>query len=447
VGSSIGDSLDEVIQFLSDLFTGGFQLWDNFVEFVKRVGAGTLLLMGFDEGSLLVGGIIRRGSSLSDEALRALDSVGDNLAKAGIKLSDEAADGLALAAKSLGGDELRRFMNALGNTCSVGRIRHGGKLARLSKASVPSVCDPQLVKKVLTSYKRFDDATLTASGKLAEKLGAENWATWMLTFANNPDDLIETKRLFVKFGNLANISPEALNTAMDQGPDAVKALSYWRDAFLNNKMIGEELAERAGKDAIALGKLDELTRLTPSQLANLDQDPGKSLIREISSLSVQNEGSFFVLGRYIDELGLEGGYAKKARELGAKYYYPHESVWNILGKLSPSQQQVVWDAIDAQAIRAGAENGSILKYTLKDALLPSDVDALTKLMELVPSHKLSQAERDALRNTIDNELLGIYGKTDPIELPDRMKELKVLILEKDYKITLSSSDLYVFSPK
>ncbi|MCI0551872.1 MAG: hypothetical protein L0287_13030, partial [Anaerolineae bacterium] len=34
VGSSIGDSLDEVIQFLSDLFTGGFQLWDNFVEFV-----------------------------------------------------------------------------------------------------------------------------------------------------------------------------------------------------------------------------------------------------------------------------------------------------------------------------------------------------------------------------------------------------------------------------
>lgn len=170
IGDSIGHNLEEAIQFLESLFTGGFKLWDNFVAFVKRVGAETLLIMGFDKGSLLVGRILSLGIDLSDDALLALKQVADDLTAAGVDLSDEAAEGLGRAAKSLGGTEVQRLISSLGN--------------------------PELVKKVLTSYKRFDDATLVATGKLAQKVNSDDFVALLTKYASNPDDLTHVKSVF-----------------------------------------------------------------------------------------------------------------------------------------------------------------------------------------------------------------------------------------------------------
>jgi hypothetical protein len=112
VGGSLGSARDEVIAFLRELFEGGLRFWDNFVAFVRRAGTGLLLELGFDEGSLLVGGILRRGGSFTDNALRAVDNIGDDVAEAGIRLSDEAADGVGDAVNALGEGKTRQVFSA-----------------------------------------------------------------------------------------------------------------------------------------------------------------------------------------------------------------------------------------------------------------------------------------------------------------------------------------------
>jgi len=141
-------SLNDAIQVLDNILRDGFNLWSYFVAFVERVGAARLLSWGFDEGSLLVGRILNLGVDLSDEALMALKSVADDLAAAGVNLSDDAAEGLGKLAKTMDGGEFHRFMNTLGNTCGVGRIRHAAKLAR---PAASGVCDPEMFKKMVHS--------------------------------------------------------------------------------------------------------------------------------------------------------------------------------------------------------------------------------------------------------------------------------------------------------
>jgi len=127
IGSSIGSSVDEVVQFLQNLFTGGLKLWDNFVAFVRRGGVDLLLKLGFDEGSLLVGRILNLGLNLSDEALAATKKIGSELAEAGIDLTDDAAKGLGDAVDVLGESKARKLLT----TCLVGAIHSRSKLARI----------------------------------------------------------------------------------------------------------------------------------------------------------------------------------------------------------------------------------------------------------------------------------------------------------------------------
>ncbi|MCI0614362.1 hypothetical protein L0244_15355, partial [bacterium] len=331
VGSSIGDSLDEVIQFLSDLFTGGFQLWDNFVEFVKRVGAGTLLLMGFDEGSLLVGGIIRRGSSLSDEALRALDSVGDNLAKAGIKLSDEAADGLALAAKSLNSQELQIFTDTL---------RKNG---------------PEHLETTLTAFKNFGTLTRAGAENIAQKLGGKNFAELMSKFASNPGDADQVFRIL---GN-TNISKDALVIAMSQSPEAVHAFSFWKTDFLNSD-LAIELAKRSGKDATVLARISELKNLT-----SLRSPEALAKISEIAANSIHGNGSRFVIGVWDETLEYSGGYVDYARRHGGLYYNSHQNVYNDLLSKFPKEEvdEYLWK-VNQNVLSEPIANGVPFVYSM-----------------------------------------------------------------------------------
>jgi hypothetical protein len=112
--SHMGGSLDEVIDFVRKLLTGDFKLWDNFIAFVRRVGADTLVKMGFDEGSMIVGGIIRRGGDLADDALRTVDNVADDLVHIGADFSDEAFDGLGEIADDVEEDSVRGLIEGVG---------------------------------------------------------------------------------------------------------------------------------------------------------------------------------------------------------------------------------------------------------------------------------------------------------------------------------------------
>jgi hypothetical protein len=402
-------SLNDAIQVLQDILSGGLRLWDDFITLVKRVGTTRLISWGVNDSTFLVGHILRLlGTSvtLSDEALTALKSVSDDLVAIGVDLSDDAAQGLGLAAKGLGSNELRAFANTL-------------------KAN-----GPEHLETILKAYKNFDTVTREGAEKLAQKLGGEKFAQLMSKFATNSFD---SDQVFRILGN-TNVSKEALTIAIKQSPDSVKALSYWDTPLLENSTIAKELAERAGKDVLALEAVNEL-------LAQGGNNP--TLINHISDLSLQNNGNFTMLGIWD---GLENGYAKAARDLTAIYWYPHPDIYNRLGLLGDAQREATWWALDSAAIRGGAGNAMAFKYTLLDGI-PQDTEALDLLYELVPSRRLSQTERESLISFIDAELANIYASSANGVVPDRMKELRILILEFDYKINIDSSNMYKFSPK
>lgn len=122
--SSLGSSLDEVIQFVRMLLTGTTHLWDDFAAFARRVGSEMLVELGFDEGSWLAGKVIRMGGdNLSDDVVRSLTSIGNDLADAGVDLSsltDEAAEGLGDLGRRLDGEDLELFVDGVRQVCPIG---------------------------------------------------------------------------------------------------------------------------------------------------------------------------------------------------------------------------------------------------------------------------------------------------------------------------------------
>jgi hypothetical protein len=179
-------SLNDAIQILQDILTGGLKLWDNFAAFVKRVGAGTLLLMGFDEGSLLVGGIIRRGLDLSDEALRVVDNIGDDLATVGIKLNDDAENGVGILAKNIDPEEALSFSDELLSLCgAVGYSRSAAKLARPTSASASSDC----VNRVIKIIGEMDDVAQQGLNKICSNISGQNAAELVARHTDDPEGL------------------------------------------------------------------------------------------------------------------------------------------------------------------------------------------------------------------------------------------------------------------
>ena len=194
--SNLGGSLDEVIDFVRKLLTGDFKLWDNFIAFSRRVGADTLVKMGFDEGGELVGRILRQGTDLSDEALRAVDDVGDALASAGVRLGDDAADGLGFIAKNLDETGTRRFMDAIGGACKV----TGFIVSKVAIVIPPLVCDPDAVENILTFISKDLDATAqNGFRKLADSMDPSRFGAFAAKYADAPEVLNHTFRLVSDF--------------------------------------------------------------------------------------------------------------------------------------------------------------------------------------------------------------------------------------------------------
>jgi hypothetical protein len=164
---------------------------------------------------------------------------------------------------------------------------------------------------------------------------------------------------------LNNLDPDVLDYAMEQGPDALSALSRWKPAELEE--FGIELALRSKKDAQVLEDISKLISLGPL-------DPKKptseqmELIRSIAENSMQySENGQVVLGKWID---YGNGFTQVARETGSVHYSPHPDMWEMFDAFgNTNREEAAW-LVNQQVIQKGVEKGLPFEYTLEG--LPYD---------------------------------------------------------------------------
>ncbi|MFP3853199.1 MAG: hypothetical protein ACLFWD_02775 [Anaerolineales bacterium] len=109
---NVGSSLPETRAAFEAVFLGLDGLFADFSAFVRRVDTAGLR-QGVSEGSVLAGRLDRLGIALSDPAFDAVRRVGDDLAAAGVRLSDEAAEGLGRLARVVDESQLRGMTSQL----------------------------------------------------------------------------------------------------------------------------------------------------------------------------------------------------------------------------------------------------------------------------------------------------------------------------------------------
>lgn len=276
--------------------------------------------MGFDDGSRLVGGIIRRGLSLSDEALRVVDTIGDDLAEAGIKLSDEAEDGVGILAKNVDPEEALSFSDELMSLCgTMGSGKSSAKMARLALASNTSEC----VNQVQEIIGKLDQVAQKGLKKLCKSLGSEA-AELAWRHADNPERLKGMFRIlgessydFRRFEHVDGLERLVFNS----GEISVDILKY-----LPLNMLDERIYPGIAEFLINSNYLDENYYLMKSLAEQGDQS---SLLGHIKQLQGEyrelrfhqfatNDGQGFLF-RHIGPIN-EGG-VDAVTQKGNIYYW------------------------------------------------------------------------------------------------------------------------------
>jgi hypothetical protein len=213
---------------------------------------------------------------------------------------------------------------------------------------------------------------------IIEAYGDEGIAL-LLKFGDHTDDAINLVKGFgspaVKVMNavditsaktlLTTLDEDVLDYAIQQGPDAVAALSRWsKDELMQ---YGPELALRAKKDATVLQDIKELTSLGPIDSAYITYEQ-QNLIKAIAENSTQysNEGQI-VLGKWVD---YGNGFAKYGRDTGSVHYNPHPDMWNLLGNLGKENREEAAWLINKEVIQTGIDRGIPFEYSLNG--VPAD---------------------------------------------------------------------------
>jgi hypothetical protein len=157
---------------------------------------------------------------------------------------------------------------------------------------------------------------------------------------------------------LSNLDPDVLDYAMEQGPDALSALSRWKPAEL--KEFGIELVIRSKKDAQVLEDISKLTSLGPLDPKNPTSEQ-MELIRSIAENSMQySENGQVVLGKWID---YGNGFTQVARETGSVHYSPHPDMWEMFDAFgNTNREEAAW-LVNQQVIQKGIDKGLPFEYT------------------------------------------------------------------------------------
>jgi len=164
---------------------------------------------------------------------------------------------------------------------------------------------------------------------------------------------------------LKTLDDDVLNYAIEQGPDALFALSRWSEKDLRE--FGPELALRAKKDAQVfedISKLISLGPIDPKHLTNDQQD----LINVIAENSMQyNDQGQIVLGKWVD---YGNGFTSYARETGSVHYNPHPDMWDLFGEFGYEvREDAAWQ-VNKQVIQIGIDKELPFEYTLEG--IPAD---------------------------------------------------------------------------
>jgi len=193
-------------------------------------------------------------------------------------------------------------------------------------------------------------------------------------------DLEDAKEL------LKILDADVLDYVIQQGPDAVAALSRWSADDLSE--YGAELALRAKKDAEVLADVKKLIDLGSIDPKHLTQEQ-QALINAIAANSTQyaDEGQV-VLGKWVD---IGSGFVEVAQDTGSVHYNPHPDMWNLLEGLGKENRNDVAWLINQQVIQTGIDKGLPFEYTL-NGLPPDKIEleqyAIDKIWEGAPNTEM-----------------------------------------------------------
>jgi hypothetical protein len=261
----------------------------------------------------------------------------------------------------------------------------GDQLTHLSKNAAPLI--QKHGKDVIPLLVKYGDEGL----ELIQKFGADG-IDLLRKYGNDATDLVV-------------LDDDVLDYVMQQGPDAVEALSRWSKADL--LAHGPALALRAKKDAEVLAEIKKLTSSGPIDPKNLTEEQ-KVLIESIAANSTQYaDNGQVVLGKWVDN---SSGFVQTAQDTGSVHYNPHPDMWIMLGRLGNAKQEEVAWLINKQVVQNGIAKGLPFEYTLNG--IPSD--SLTKEGNAVEA---------IFAGATDAEIMRIL-RSDYV--PIRIKELKEL---------------------
>jgi hypothetical protein len=243
----------------------------------------------------------------------------------------------------------------------------GEKLAKLGD-DVPELIAAH-GDKIIPLLLQYGDEAVDIIGAYGDE-----GITLLLKFGDDTDEVV---RLAKKYGTpavqvldvvdlesaeklLKTLDGDVLDYAIEQGPDAVYALSRWSDKEL--KEFGPELAIRAKNDSIVLEAVNNLVRSGPVDPKHLTTEQER-LIKIIADNSTQygDEGQI-VLGKWVD---YGNGFTSYARETGSAHYNPHPDMWNLMGGLGKENRNETAWLVNKQVIQNGIDKGLPFEYTLE----------------------------------------------------------------------------------
>lgn len=194
-GEQLIDDVTQLTTIIENFLQSSTDLWDSFTSFVLRVGAEQLVELGFTSGSQLVGHVLQRGVTLSDDTIPALVRIGDDLTEADVVLRDEAAEGLARLTDNLG-DEGRMRQVLEGAGCILGGVAassvsespyialFNAPTAHAQSADCPDISD--ILKQVSSSW---DQVAFDGWGKLTPFVDEASLGRLLAEYKDNPEDL------------------------------------------------------------------------------------------------------------------------------------------------------------------------------------------------------------------------------------------------------------------
>lgn len=244
----------------------------------------------------------------------------------------------------------------------------------------------------------------------------DNGIALLLKYGDNADEAIDLVKQFgtpaVKVLDAVDLKSakalltlldgKSLDYAIEQGPGAIKALSYWPDDFLVK--YGDELVLRVKDDTKVLEAAAKLAKLK-----NLNTKEAQDLIDTIAYNSIQGGGSRLVLGTWVPGT-LDEGFIGVARSEGALFYGTNPGLDKILSESTDLSQEDLFWAVNNRVLEISVEHDFKIDYSLKGL----DLDSMQNEINAMNAIAFGKSRE---------EVSAYFGG----RFPFRMREVEVLI--------------------